>query len=50
VPIEIYCFSKIVAWVDYERIQSDLFDHLLAVAEQFDLKVFQNPTDIIIRP
>ena len=31
-------------WVDYERIQSDVFDHVLAVIPEFDLRVFQNPS------
>ena len=43
-PIEIYAFSKDVVWQNYEKIQSDIFDHLLAVLPEFDLKVFQNPS------
>ncbi|MGB6038161.1 MAG: mechanosensitive ion channel domain-containing protein [Cryomorphaceae bacterium] len=43
VPLEVYCFSAIQAWVDYERIQSDMFDHILAAVSQFDLEVFENP-------
>jgi len=43
-PIEVYVFSKVQAWADYEDIQSDIFDHILAVVPQFDLKVFQNPS------
>ena len=43
-PLEVYAFSKDIAWVNYEGIQSDLFDHLLAAAKSFDLEVFQNPT------
>lgn len=43
-PLEVYCFSTNTAWVDYEGIQSDIFDHLFAVANQFGLKIFQNPT------
>jgi miniconductance mechanosensitive channel len=43
-PIEIYVFCKDKRWVPYEAIQADIFDHLLAVAREFDLKVFQNPT------
>jgi miniconductance mechanosensitive channel len=43
VPLEIYCFSAIKAWVDYERIQSDMFDHILAAVHQFDLEIFENP-------
>ena len=43
-PIEIYVFSKDQAWSNYEAIQADIFDHILAVLPQFDLRVFQNPT------
>jgi miniconductance mechanosensitive channel len=44
IPLEIYAFSTDIAWVNYENIQSDIFDHLLASIPEFDLKVFQNPT------
>ena len=44
VPIEIYVFSNDTNWINYESIQSDIFDHLLAATKEFDLKVFQNPT------
>ncbi|MEW6195302.1 MAG: mechanosensitive ion channel domain-containing protein [Bacteroidota bacterium] len=43
-PIEIYVFSNTTEWTVYESIQSDLFDHILAVIPQFDLRIFQNPT------
>ena len=43
-PIEIYVFSNDTNWVNYEAIQADIFDHLLSVLPEFDLKVFQNPT------
>ncbi|MDX1778308.1 MAG: mechanosensitive ion channel, partial [Thermodesulfobacteriota bacterium] len=43
-PIEIYVFCKDKAWENYEAIQSDIFDHILAVIPEFDLKVFQSPT------
>lgn len=43
-PLEIYVFSKDINWINYEGIQADLFDHLLAVLPFFDLRVFQNPT------
>ena len=42
-PLEIYVFTTTTAWGEYESIQSDIFDHLLAVAPQFDLRVFQEP-------
>ena len=40
-PLEIYCFAATTEWVLYERYQSDIFDHLLAVMKEFDLNVFQ---------
>ena len=43
-PIEIYCFTNDTGWARYESIQADIFDHILAIAEEFDLRVFQNPT------
>jgi len=44
IPIEIYGFSSEKSWEIYENIQSDIFDHVLAVIPEFDLRVFQNPT------
>ena len=43
-PIEIYLFTDDIRWKNYEAIQADIFDHLLAVIPQFDLRIFQNPT------
>lgn len=43
-PLEIYCFTKTIAWNDYEAIQSDIFDHLFALLPEFGLSVFQNPS------
>ena len=43
-PIEIYCFSKDIRWANYEHIQADIFDHLLAALPYFDLEVFELPT------
>ncbi|HBT65137.1 MAG TPA: mechanosensitive ion channel protein MscS [Ruminococcaceae bacterium] len=43
-PIQIYVFSNQTDWVEYENIQSDIFDHILSVIDQFELRVFQNPT------
>jgi len=45
-PIEVYCFSKTTDWGEYEKIQSDIFDHLLAILPMFDLRVFQRSSDI----
>jgi miniconductance mechanosensitive channel len=43
-PIEIYVFSSDQVWANYESIQADIFDHILAVIPEFDLRVYQNPT------
>ena len=42
-PLQIYAFSNDTDWVTYEGIQSDIFDHILAIAPEFDLRVFQHP-------
>jgi len=46
VPLEIYVFTKTTEWVRYETIQADIFDHLMASAPAFDLRVFQEPTGL----
>ena len=43
-PIEIYVFSRDQVWSNYEGIQADIFDHILAIAPAFDLRVYQSPT------
>jgi len=43
-PIEIYVFSKEQEWAVYEKVQADIFDHVLAIIGEFDLRLFQNPT------
>ncbi len=43
-PIEIYVFSNDNKWANYENIQSDIFDHLIASTKYFDLRIFQNPS------
>jgi len=49
IAIEIYVFSNDTDWVRYEAIQSDIFDHVLAVLPLFDLRVFQAPTGADMR-
>lgn len=44
VPVELYCFTATTVWAEYERIQGDVFDHLLAMLPEFDLEPFQAPT------
>jgi miniconductance mechanosensitive channel len=43
-PIEVYCFTNTVEWAAYEGIQSDIFDHLLSILPEFDLRIFQEPS------
>jgi miniconductance mechanosensitive channel len=43
-PIEIYCFANDNRWPQYEAIQADIFDHMLAAVPEFDLAVFQSPS------
>ncbi len=43
VPVEVYAFINTAVWVDYEAIQSDVFDHILAIIPFFDLRLYQLP-------
>lgn len=43
-PLEVYCFTSTTDWVPYESIQADIFDHILAVIPEFDLRLHQSPT------
>ncbi|MCZ4109091.1 mechanosensitive ion channel family protein [Brevundimonas diminuta] len=43
-PLEIYAFTATTAWAEYEAIQADIFDHLLAILPEFDLRLFQSPS------
>ena len=44
IPLQVYAFSKEKEWTRYEEIQSDIFDHIIAAAPLFDLKIFQRPS------
>ena len=44
-PIEIYCFTNTTKWNDYESIQADIFDHILALIPEFDLRIYQQESD-----
>ncbi|MNE37271.1 Miniconductance mechanosensitive channel YbdG [compost metagenome] len=48
-PLELYCFTATTAWSRYEAIQSDIFDHLLAILPEFGLRVFQHPSGADMR-
>lgn len=48
-PLEIYCFTRSTVWVIYEGVQSDIFDHLLAILPEFGLRVFQQPSGSDVR-
>ena len=47
-PLEIYAFSNDTNWNNYESIQADIFDHLLAILPQFELKAYQNATTLTL--
>jgi miniconductance mechanosensitive channel len=51
IPIEVYCFTSTTVWSEYEDIQADIFDHLLAIVPEFGLRLFQQPagTEFSIR-
>ncbi|HEY4073773.1 MAG TPA: mechanosensitive ion channel family protein [Herbaspirillum sp.] len=48
-PLEIICFANATAWADYEAIQADIFDHLLAIVPEFGLRLFQRPAGTDMR-
>jgi hypothetical protein len=48
VPIQIYFFSRDKEWARYEKIQSDIFDHLIAVIPVFGLQLFQYPPETAV--
>lgn len=43
-PLQVYCFTNTTQWTEYERIQADIFDHVLAVLPEFGLLPFQKPS------
>ncbi len=45
-PLEIYCFTDTVDWGEYESIQADIFDHLIAILPEFELRIFQEPSGL----
>ena len=49
VPIELYFFTAITQWVEYEGIQAEVFDHVFAVAPRFGLRVFQSPSGLDLK-
>jgi len=49
VPIEIYCFTNTIAWLEYEAIQADIFDHIFAVVNEFELQIHENPSGADMR-
>ncbi|TRX63202.1 mechanosensitive ion channel [Carboxylicivirga sp. M1479] len=49
-PIEIYGFSKDKSWTNYESIQADIFDHVLAVVNEFELNIYQLPSGTDFNP
>lgn len=48
-PMEVYAFTNTTAWIEYERIQADIFDHFFAILPEFDLRAHEAPTGHDIR-
>ncbi len=46
IPIQIYVFTTTVDWAEYEDIQANIFDHVLAIVPEFELRVFQFPSSV----
>ncbi len=44
IPLELYCFTTTTVWAEYENIQGDIFDHLIALLPEFGLALYQQPT------
>lgn len=44
VPLQVYAFTSTTVWVEYERIQASLFEHIMAIAPVFDVRIFQRPS------
>lgn len=49
VPLEIYAFTNDTNWLNYEKIQADIFDHILSIAFEFNIRIFQNPSGYDIK-
>jgi len=43
IPLQLYCFTATTAWIEYEGIQADIFDHLFALLPEFGLRLYQQP-------
>ena len=48
-PLEVYVFTKTTSWEEYENIQADIFEHLIAALPDFELQIFQQPTGVDFR-
>lgn len=48
-PLQLYCWCNTTVWTDYERIMSDIFDHVIAILPEFGLSVHQSPSGVDIR-
>ncbi|MGB3796758.1 MAG: mechanosensitive ion channel domain-containing protein [Alteraurantiacibacter sp.] len=48
-PLEVYCFADTTDWGEFERIQADIFDHLIAILPEFGLRLFQEPSGLDVQ-
>jgi miniconductance mechanosensitive channel len=49
VPIQVYCFTKTIEWGKYEEIMGDIFDHIFAVTNEFELNIHEAPSGNDVR-
>jgi len=49
IPLQIYAFTNTTVWAEYEAIQSDIFDHIYAIMDAFDLRIHQSPGSADVR-
>ena len=47
IPMQVYCFTHTTDWIEYEGVQSDIFDHIFAIANTFELKIYQRDNNQI---
>ncbi|MDC8832289.1 mechanosensitive ion channel family protein [Alteromonas gilva] len=45
-PLEVYCFCRDKSWVAYEKVQADIFDHIMAMMPQFELRAYQRDSHL----
>ena len=47
IPLELYCFCTEKSWINYEAVQADIFDHVMAMLDVFDLRAYQRDSHLL---